>query len=564
MLDFVSNHLVISSVFAAIIVAVISLALFILLRVRRNRKRSMSMIFLRVMLPKKEGKDEKESEGEQFGTSKDFKKNSGIMAQLMEALYAIISPKLVDKIMGQDLFSFEYAVLDKRIYFYVVIPYYLQEVVEKQITAFYPDAQIESVEDYNIFKPGSKQAACMMKFSNKFFYPLKTFERQGDDPINNILNALSKFEEDEGAAVQLVLRPKDDGWQSKGRKKAEDIFQGGKKRGFLSFFNPLRWLGTLIDILFRGPTAENLKDNMDLAKGSTRTTPLTDETVKAIEEKNTKSGFDACIRLVTSARTQHRAQQALDVLQTAMCICNAPHLNSLSYTRYHSTRGIIRQFIYRSLRRTLMQILGFNYMILCGEEIASLFHFPAAKYNNIPGVAWQRYKIARAPDDLPKPDATSIHLGYNLYRGERKDIHLLEQDRFRHLYLIGQTGTGKSVFMESLIKQDIQKGRGLCVVDPHGDLVDACLTWVPRERADDVIVFDPSDLERPMGLNMLEADNPEEKDFIALEAMNMMIGLFGNEIFGPRIQDYFRNGCLTLMDDPDGGALTDIVTTLYG
>src|SRR5690606_38399163 len=155
--------------------------------------------------------------------------------------------------------------------------------------------------------------------------------------------------------------------------------------------------------------------------------------------------------------------------------------------------------------------------------------------------------------------AGDIYLGYNMHRGVRTEIPMQIDDRFRHLYVIGQTGTGKSVFLESLIKQDIRNGKGICVVDPHGDLIESALSWVPRERADDVIVFDPADTERPMGINMLEADTPEEKDFIALEAMNMMIGMFGNEIFGPRIQDYFRNGCLTLMEDPDGGALTDIV-----
>ena len=559
MLTFIYAHPIISILIGLPVLWVLGILLFWYIRNRANKKRSMEMIFLRVMLPKKEGKEEKEAEGEQFGTSKDFIKNSGVMTQLLEALCAIISPKIIDKITGQNFFSFEYAVVDSQIYFYVATPYYLQEIFEKQITAFYPDANVERVEDYNIFTEDSKQAATVMKFAKPNLYPLRTYQRQGDDPINNILNAFSKLKEDEGAAIQIILRPKSDGWQDEGRKKAEKIFQGEKKKNWLSYLNPIKFLGALLNILFHGPTAENLRENMDLEKGSTRTTPLTDETVKAIEEKNTKPGFDTRIRIITSASTKRRAMQTLSVVKTAACVCNAPHLNSLSATRYHSTKKIIRDFIYRSLDRTWIQRFTFNKMIFCSEEIASIFHFPSAKYNNIPGVAWQRFTVVRAPDDLPKASDSTIHLGFNLYRGERREVNMLESDRFRHLYAIGQTGTGKSVFLESLIKQDIQAGRGVCVVDPHGDLVDACLGWIPRERADDVIIFDPSDLERPMGLNMLEADTPEEKDFIALEAMNMMIGLFGNEIFGPRIQDYFRNGCLTLMDDPDGGALTDIV-----
>ncbi|KKU79781.1 MAG: hypothetical protein UY05_C0022G0005 [Candidatus Peregrinibacteria bacterium GW2011_GWA2_47_7] len=110
-----------------------------------------------------------------------------------------------------------------------------------------------------------------------------------------------------------------------------------------------------------------------------------------------------------------------------------------------------------------------------------------------------------------------------------------------------------------MIRQDLQNGEGLCVIDPHGSLIEDVLPFIPRERADDVIYFNPGDLERPLGLNLLEADGEEEKDMVALDAMNIMIKLFDEEVFGPRIQDYFRNGCLTLMDDPEGGALTDIV-----
>lgn len=559
MTRFIAANPIISTIIGLVALLVILGICWWYIRINANRKRMLSMIFLRVMIPKKEGKDEKESEGEQFGTSKDFIKTSGLMSQLLDALYSICSPRFVEKVTGQDFFSLEYAVINRQIYFYIVIPHYLRELVEKQVTAFYSDANIEQVSDYNIFKPGNKTSACMMQYINSNLFPLKTFQRQGDDPINTILNALSKMGDDDGSAIQFVIRPKPDGWQKKGRRVAETMFQGEKGGSWLSWLNPVKFIGTWINILVHGPTAQNMGDGSDAAK-SGRTTPLTDETVKAIEEKNTKPGFDTWIRIVTSSPDKRRAINNRDVIKSAMQVCNAPHMNGLVFTRYHNENSIIRNFIYRSLGRTWMQWLRMRItMIMCSDEIASLFHFPAAKYNNIPGIAWQRYKIARAPDDLPKPSKTTLHLGFNLYRGERRDIHMMEEDRFRHLYAIGQTGTGKSVFLESLIKQDIRAGRGLCVVDPHGDLVDACLGWVPRERADDVIVFDPSDLERPLGLNMLEADTPEEKDYIALEAMNMMIGLFGNEIFGPRIQDYFRNGCLTLMDDPDGGALTDIV-----
>ncbi|OGJ53833.1 hypothetical protein A3D11_00445 [Candidatus Peribacteria bacterium RIFCSPHIGHO2_02_FULL_49_16] len=153
-----------------------------------------------------------------------------------------------------------------------------------------------------------------------------------------------------------------------------------------------------------------------------------------------------------------------------------------------------------------------------------------------------------------------MFLGWNTYRGEKKKIFIDEEDRFRHFYIIGQTGTGKSNILQVMARQDFHNGKGVCVIDPHGSLIADLLPYIPRERADDVIYFNPADIDRPMGLNMLEAKTPEEKDFVALESMNMMVKMFGNEVFGPRIQDYFRNGCLTLMEDEEeGGAITDIV-----
>jgi hypothetical protein len=151
-------------------------------------------------------------------------------------------------------------------------------------------------------------------------------------------------------------------------------------------------------------------------------------------------------------------------------------------------------------------------------------------------------------------------LGNNTYRGEKQKIFMNPEDRFRHFYIIGQTGTGKSSIIQLMARQDFHSGKGVCIVDPHGSLIDDLLPYIPRSRADDVIYFNPADLERPMGLNLLEGKTPEERDLIALDAMNMMVKMYGEEIFGPRIQDYFRNGCLTLMEDEDeGGAITDLV-----
>ena len=185
------------------------------------------------------------------------------------------------------------------------------------------------------------------------------------------------------------------------------------------------------------------------------------------------------------------------------------------------------------------------------QELASMFHFPSSRYNTTPIIRWLQYKVLPAPVDIP---AEGVLLGNNVYRGEKRPVHMLENDRTRHHYVIGKSGTGKSVFLNFMARQDIRDGKGVCVIDPHGDLIEDLLNYVPKERARDVIVFDPSDQERPMGLNILDAATTEQQDMASSQATEIFIKLFGDEIFGPRIQHYFRNACLTLMEDPDEGA----------
>ncbi len=158
-----------------------------------------------------------------------------------------------------------------------------------------------------------------------------------------------------------------------------------------------------------------------------------------------------------------------------------------------------------------------------------------------------------------------VLMGWNEYRNTKTPVYFSRKDRGRHHYVIGKSGGGKSVFLSYLARQDLWNGDGLAVIDPHGDLVEDIIAFTPKERAKDVIVFNPGDFERPMGLNMLEIISTDpalravEKDRAALDATSIFIKIFNEEIFGPRIQHYFRNGCLTLMDDEDeGGTLIDV------
>ncbi len=524
------------------------------IRYRMNLERSFNMVFLNIKIPKKEAKEDREVEGEQYSQAKDFKEISGgVMTQFYESLHSLYTREWYKVFTAQNFISFEYAVLDGLVHFFIVCPRNLLPIIEKQLTAFYPEAYIEQVEDYNIFRPNSEVVSTHMTATRNFWYPIKTYPRMNADPINALINSLSKIGKEEGAVVQIMIRPIKDGWQKKGRKVASKIFQNKVGADF-SWLNPITWIATLFEFFYRG---EKMTENMsDVNKGTTRTTPITDDEVKAIEEKSSKPGFEAIIRLVSSANTKKEAMINLISMRGAFSQYKTSNCNSLMYSRWHHNRTLITNFIFRNFRRGFNQWLFDKKMIFSCEELASLFHVPNRRFNKYPCIAWQNYKIAPPPPNIP---TEGILLGHNIYRGEKKEIRMMNEDRFRHFYVIGQTGTGKSSILQVMIRQDLKNGNGLCVIDPHGSLIEDILPFVPRERADDVIYFDPSDLERPIGLNILEGDTWEEKELVALDAMNIMIKLFDEEVFGPRIQDYFRNGCLTLMSDPQGAALTDIV-----
>jgi len=510
---------------------------------KKNLERSLNMVFLQVRISKNESKSDKENEN-----TKDFKEEIAIGAQLYDSIYSIYSSAFKSHFIGQDFFALEYVVIEDQIYYYFIVPSELAVLIEKQITGFYPDAYVEIVDEYNIFRPHSKFAAATLTLSKDYKFPLKTYQRLSYDPTNYITNALSKLNFNDGAAIQIMLRPHNNSWQEAGRQEAKNIINQKKQRTKLGL-NPINWLTAGYNFFFNHTQSTT-------PEPQNRTTPLTDEEVKAIEEKNTKVGYETIIRVITSANTEKEAKANLTNILSTFAQYSGPNYNGLMKLKYINERKIIENFIYRSFKYPLIQILKRKKSILSTEEIASIFHLPDTRFNKTPNIVWQNYKVAPVPPNIPKE---GLLLGHNHFRGVTTEIRMKREDRFRHFYVIGQTGTGKSSILQTMIRQDLRNGEGLCIVDPHGQLIEDILPFIPKHRADDVIYFNPSDVERPMGLNMLEGETDDEKEQVSMDTMNIMIKLFGDEIFGPRIQDYFRNGCLTLMADPAGGALTDIV-----
>lgn len=507
----------------------------------------MNMVFLKVQMPKKESKEEMDQD--QSSGAKDFKEAISIGAQLFDSIHSIYSGKWQNDYTGEDFLSLEYVVQEDQIYFYVVVPAELSSLIEKQITGFYPDAMVEQTEEYNIFKPNSITAAKALTLGKHYMYPIKSFQRLNSDPINNLTNALSKLNFDDGAVVQIMIKPVDK-WQKAGREEAKNMVNQKPKKKKMSL-NPLHLVLAIIKFMM---PAEKKGDKGPEPAG--RTTPMTDEEIKDLEQKNSGKGYETIIRIVCASEHEREVKSNLTNIVSTFAQYSSTNANSFSSVKGYKERQIVEDYILRKFDYPFKQRFNKKLAILSSEELSSVFHLPNIRFNKTPGIHWQNFKIAPAPKNLPKE---GLLLGHNHFRGVTTEIRMKRQDRFRHFYVIGQTGTGKSSIFQIMIRQDLRNNDGLAIIDPHGSLIDTTLPFIPRSRADDVIYFNPSDQTRPMGLNLLEADTDDEKELVALDSMNIMIKLFGDEIFGPRIQDYFRNGCLTLMAHPEGGTMVDIV-----
>lgn len=520
--------------------SVVSLSVLIFIRYIKNKgqiTRALNMKLFLISLPKKS----KKSEGE---TPKSDKEIISVMEQLYSGLSSIRETKDVF-MYGQPYLVFEIATpqVGEEISFYMAAPQRYRNIIEKQIHALYPEALIEEAEDYNIFNPEGVSIGSYLKLSKSFVLPFKTYQNLEVDPLNEITNALSKLKEKgEGASIQVVIRPTSPKWQKLSRDIAHEMLKGK------SFFEAKsakggNWLMMFIKDLSASVKPPK-KDEQSLEEKPLVTSGQ-EEIIKAIENKASKVGFDVNIRLLVSANKQKRAEEILGHLESVFTQLNAPNMNQIKSVLLRKGRGLkklVYEFSFRIFNKKRSMLLG-------TEELTSVFHFPMATLET-PKVRFLKSGQAAPPANLPKE---GIILGKNTYRGEEAIVRLQGNDRRRHLYTVGQTGTGKSGFLQNMIAQDIKEGRGVCVLDPHGDLIEGVLGLVPKERAEDVIMLNPSDLERSFGLNMLEYDPkyPEQKTFAVNELMNIFDKLYDMKATGgPMFEQYTRSALLLLMDDP--------------
>lgn len=502
------------------------------LRQKNAVRKALNLVLITVRLPNLDRDDTL--------TIDRIRERIGVMEQLYVGLGALKSGGWFS---AHPWIAFEMTVpaKDAELSFYIAVPRALADTTEKLVHAYYADAVVERTKDYNIFTPRGAVLFSEAKFKEKGALPIKSYKTLETDPLKTITSVFTKLNEaSEGAAFQLVLRPAASAWRKRLLAEATRLYKGEGK------------VKSQNDILKEIALGSKEKNPEALSKSPERT-PIDEARAKALEEKAAKPLFEVNIRLVASSPSLERTSVILQSLEQAFSQFEDPLLNGIRFLR-EKPRKIARGVFKYSFRLFDQK----KALVLSGEELTSLYHFPNTPIE-VPGVQSVRAK------DLPPPEEVSkegILLGYNLFRGIETPIRLSREDRRRHLYIIGQTGTGKSNFLKHMIAQDIQAGEGVCVIDPHGELAEYALGFVPDHRANDVIYFDPGDTARPMGLNMLEYDArfPEQKTLLINELLAIFDKLFNMSVAGgPAFEQYFRNAAQLVMDDPEtGNTLLDL------
>ena len=437
---------------------------------------------------------------------------------------------------------------------YAAVPTEKGDLFEKQLLSFFPKAVIsEKRDDYNIFNHDGKTASAQMTLARNPIYAIKTYDEFNHDPVNALINAFSKVNKDgEGAAVQFLIAPAPDTHLRRYKKALLDISKGV----------PLKEATDIRDSFFSDVT-KAFSDFVTTSPKKDKEVPREPSAADqaAIENITTKVSspmLKVSVRIVASAGSLERAKDIVSHLSAAFNQFEDTHGNKVKFEEVSGGKHkeLLSAFSFRTFKADIALPINI-------KELVTLFHFPEAKTTASPQLKGARAALAAAPVDLPKD---GIVLGVNRFRSVDTTVHFSPEDRLRHFYTIGQTGTGKTTLLKHMIVQDIERGEGVCLIDPHGSDVLDVLSAVPSSRANDVIYFDPGVTDRPMGLNMLEYDQrfPEQKTFVVNELLSIFNKLFDMKIAGgPMFEQYFRNAVLLVMEDPEtGNTLIDVSRVL--
>lgn len=618
------------------------------------------MIYLKVMLPKTDGKTDREQEKE---IARDMKEKVSRMSQLYSGLHKIsdLSTKesMMHKIFGKQKLVMIYQYEQGQLSFIIgTYPEY-QGIVESAISAQFANCSLERVKKPDPFQ--KKYSDIMPLEPEKDpVYTIKTFKQVPDDPINNVIDTMSKVSIYDTVTAILVIKPEDSSYNAKRQKAADRLYKN------LSLYETTLWSRStwlnplkLLSVIFLGWTGKLVANQKEEANVTmVRMVKAKEEALNTIGEEAGNPIYKSGLLIVSSSDVKGQAKQNLKAMESAYNVYTDEYANRLSDDNTkHDMFPWIFQPIWRIGVGYYLTGFFYKYSYFSTNELSSLYHFPDSIYNRSPIIEWMQYKVLPAPANLPQfsdderngkvmtgilaekfkdgklsdilkdytnhravtsreieeekltplaeyqtahPGVISevdgkqtingleiitkgeeqfvkeivdkktvygyklyknaVLLGTNIYRNQLSPVYMKREDRTRHHYMIGKSGTWKSVFLQTIARQDLWNGDGICLIDPHGDLAEDVLSFVPKERAKDVVYFDAGNEDRPMGLNLYEINSLDEADRTVNDATEIFLKMFGPEIFGPRIQEYFKYGSLTILEDfEDRPTLLDVV-----
>jgi hypothetical protein len=468
----------------------------------------------------------------------DFKRFIQAMKQFYIGMFSVVDAA------KNEYYTLELAVEHDRrdITIYASVPRIHDQTFEKLVHAYYPEAIIEeAVDDYNVFSDnGVGIAGSVAKLKEPAIFPLNTDANFEHDPFGALIAALSKLDHTtEGAAIQLTISSDIDSPNSLYAKVIEAAEKGDSKVKDLytdMTDSVLKGVGKGLLAFFEKDKKEDEEKKFDTVH------------IELAKKKNQSHSLSAGIRILTTAPTVARAESILSSIKASFNQFSLVESNGIEWNdkNKRNMHELARDFSFRTFNKS-------EQLALTIDELATIFHFPVGL------IASPELKESSAAS-APAPVFTapqSISLGTNNFRGQTTEVRFGKEDRVRHCYVIGQTGTGKTVFLKNMIIQDIKNGEGVCFIDPHGNDIQDILANIPPERLDDVIYFDPAYTARPMGLNLLEYDEryPEQKIFVINELLAIFNKLFDMKVAGgPAFEQYFRNSAGLVMEDPASGS----------
>lgn len=510
------------------------------LREAKGYERGLKMSIYRIHLPPA-SEDMDSSSRDERDITDEFISKTQTMYNILAGTY--VKSDFKNNIYGQRHISFEMVAQDGLVQYYAAVPTVLSDVLRQAIAASYPSARLEEVQDLNIFSEiGKNQGTTGGEFTLKkdFEYPIATFKDIKSDSARTLLNSLSMATKNDGIGLQILIRPANEGWSYASTSEVKRIKK--KKSGFE--------ISSLLSALWKSPSAKEGKSE------ESQISSLDQAAIDAIEEKTKHPGFEVLVRVVVSSNNSAQSQILLRNVISSFAIFDSPSYNGFKFTPSKDIDELVSAYIFRFFPQSVKR------NILNAIELATVFHLPDER--SIPTSQVQR-QFSKQVDGPTAEMSEGLMLGVNEFRGVKKEIRLSTNDRRRHTYFIGQTGTGKSVLLKNLAYQDMLDGKGFAFIDPHGDAIDDILSLVPKERVEDIVYFSPSDMDNPVGLNLFDFKTEDQKDFIIQETINILYSLYDPNrqgFIGARFEQIFRNTALLLMSDPEGGTFIDIPKTL--